>query len=257
MAFDCATWRSISFTEAASSSAADAMSRTLAEASAEADAAPAVLLAASSAAPASCVEAASIWSVMRPSSASVASTSAEKRAISRRHLLPAGCARVSASSTTVRLSSSLWRMASLEHGDRARQRADLVAARRRKAPTCRLAGGDRLGDAVMCASGLRHAAPDHAARRRSPAPPRARASRLSSNAGVVDAFIDLACRFARRASRKCWLSLSRSVVQRLAHDRWLSLSPQARAGCRARSVPSRASSRRNSWNVRDAHGKLG
>ena len=43
MAFDCATWRSISLTEADSSSAAEAMSRTLAEASAEAAVARAVL----------------------------------------------------------------------------------------------------------------------------------------------------------------------------------------------------------------------
>ena len=42
MAFDCATWRSISITEAASSSVAEAMSRTLAEASAEAAVAPSV-----------------------------------------------------------------------------------------------------------------------------------------------------------------------------------------------------------------------
>ena len=60
MAFDCATWRSISFTEADNSSAADAMSRTFEEASEEAADALAVLAEAASAAPASWVEAASI-----------------------------------------------------------------------------------------------------------------------------------------------------------------------------------------------------
>ena len=60
MALDCATWRSISLTEADSSSAAEAMSRTLEEASDEAAVARAVLAEASSAAPASWVEAASI-----------------------------------------------------------------------------------------------------------------------------------------------------------------------------------------------------
>ena len=60
IALDCATWRSISLTEADSSSAAEAMSRTLSEASAEAAEARAVLAVASSATPASWVEAASI-----------------------------------------------------------------------------------------------------------------------------------------------------------------------------------------------------
>ena len=60
MAFDCATWRSISFTEADSSSAAEAMSRTFEDASDEAAAALAVLVEAASAAPASWLDAASI-----------------------------------------------------------------------------------------------------------------------------------------------------------------------------------------------------
>ena len=58
------------------------MSRTLAEASEEASSARAVLVEASSAAMASWLDAPSIWSEMRPSSDKVASTSAEKRAIS-------------------------------------------------------------------------------------------------------------------------------------------------------------------------------
>ena len=112
IAFDCATWRSISVTEAASSSAADAMSRTLDEASAEAVAAPPVRLEALSAAPVSSPEAASIWSEMRPSSASVASISAPKRAISA-DICSCRLARAPAHrSRTVRLSSSLRRMAS-------------------------------------------------------------------------------------------------------------------------------------------------
>ena len=60
MAFDCATWRSISITEAASSSVADAMSRTLADASADADVAPSVRCEARSAASPSCVAESSI-----------------------------------------------------------------------------------------------------------------------------------------------------------------------------------------------------
>ena len=60
MALDCATWRSISFTDADNSSAADAMSRTFEEASDEAAAALAVLADASSAAAASWLDDANI-----------------------------------------------------------------------------------------------------------------------------------------------------------------------------------------------------
>ena len=111
MAFDCATWRSISDTEAASSSAADAISRTLAEASADDVAAPCVLVAALSAAPDRRREAASIWSEIRPSSESVASTSAPNRPIST-DMSSCRRARASASLMTVRPSSLFLRMAS-------------------------------------------------------------------------------------------------------------------------------------------------
>ena len=60
MAFDCATWRSISFTDADNSSAAEAMSRTFEEASDEAAVALAVLTDASSAEAASWLDASSI-----------------------------------------------------------------------------------------------------------------------------------------------------------------------------------------------------
>jgi hypothetical protein len=111
MIFDCATCRSISATDAASSSAADAMSRTLAEASSEAAEAPDVRSVALSAASDSRVEAASIWSEMLPSSASVASTSAPKCAISA-DICSWRRARACASSTTILLNSSLRRIAS-------------------------------------------------------------------------------------------------------------------------------------------------
>src|SRR5438876_297599 len=69
-------------TDADNSSAADAMSWTLLEASPDAVVALSVRLEAWSAAPASCAEASTIRSAMRPSSVTVASTSPPKRSIS-------------------------------------------------------------------------------------------------------------------------------------------------------------------------------
>ncbi len=110
MALDCATWRSISLTDAESSSAADAISRTFDDASDEASSARFVLLDASSAAAPSWVEAASISSEIRPSSASVFSTAVENCDISF-DICCCRCAFRSALLRTVRLSSSLLRIA--------------------------------------------------------------------------------------------------------------------------------------------------
>ena len=96
--------------------------------------------------PTSCVDAASISSEMRPSSASVASTSAPKRVISA-DIRSWRCARACASSTTILLSSSLRRMASWNTAIERAKRADLVAAVAVGHGHLRAAGGDLLGDA--------------------------------------------------------------------------------------------------------------
>ena len=106
MAFDCATWRSISITDAASSSVAEAMSRTLAEASAEAEVAPSVRRAARSAASDRCVADSSIWSLMAPSSAMLRSNEVGERRDLGRQIAP-GAARAPRSPSAIEWLSSL------------------------------------------------------------------------------------------------------------------------------------------------------
>ena len=131
MAFACTTWRSISVTDAASSSAAEAISRTFSEAANDAVVAPAVLLAALSAAPASRVEAATICSQMRASSDTVASTSALNRLISA-EIRSCRKARAWASSMTVRPAAR-----SRHAGSRARRRPPAARRRRRSGRAAR------------------------------------------------------------------------------------------------------------------------
>ena len=120
------------------------MSRTLLDASLDALAASVVFDAASSATPVSWPEAASIWSVMRPSATNVSSTSAEKRVISSDILLAARVRLGILKNLCVELFDVLHRL--LEHADRARQRADLIATLAERDLQGGVACGHLLGD---------------------------------------------------------------------------------------------------------------
>ena len=160
MAFDCATWRSISMTDAASSSAAEAMSRTLLDASADAVVAPCGALrgAVGGLGELRSTRRASGRRSRRARRCCV-STYGGEAARSRPTICSWRCARASASSTHRVVELLVVLHGVLEHGDRARQRADLVAAR---AVGNRDGGalGDLLGDARDLRQRPRHGAPD-------------------------------------------------------------------------------------------------
>src|SRR5215510_11621416 len=145
---DWATWRSISITEDESSSAADAMSRTLLEASADDEVAPAVRFDASSATSARWPEAPSICSEIAARFSDVGGDL----------LLPARPRGRLVRDRAVELDVALHGI--LEHGDGAGQRPDLVAAMAMRDADAFRADGDRFGDAGDLAQGPRHGAPD-------------------------------------------------------------------------------------------------
>ena len=159
MAFDCATWRSISVTDAASSSAADAMSRTLADASADAEAALLVRVEALSAAPVRWPEAASIWSDMRAELGERRFDFGAEAADLERNAAPGG-ARAPA-----RLRGPCLELLVLAHGllknlDRARERPDLVAALAVRDDALHVARGHGLRDPGNAGERTSHRAPD-------------------------------------------------------------------------------------------------
>ena len=182
---------------------------------------------------------------MRPSSASVASTSAEKCAISAGHLLLALRARLG---IAAHRAIELFVIAHgvLEHSDRARERADFVVALAERHRDRRIAAGDRLGDARDFGDRPGHAARNHrraGGRERDGKP----ASRLSHNA-VLSMPVSISPKTRVGALGIDSGEFFEIFVERFAHRAIGVVVAPFAAGGGATSVPSRASSLRKSMN---------
>ena len=178
MALDCATWRSISLTEADSSSAADAMSRTLSEAS---DGGRRRARGLGRRVVGGAGKLGRGGQHLIGNAAELGERrfhlGGEARDLGR-HLLLTLRARLGVVDDRA-VELFIVAHGALEHGDRARQRADLVAALGKGHRDLRVAGGDRFGHARDGADRLRHAARDDQQRRQPPACTAKAASRLS------------------------------------------------------------------------------
>ena len=143
----------------------------------------------------------------------------------------------------------------LEHADRARQRADLVAARADRERRHRVALGDLFGDARDLGERTRPRRARGSARRRAASRTASTPSKLISHAVEVDAGVDLGIECLAPARRIARASISRSLFSAMRTVRLASLSPHSRPAAWPTSTPSRASSLRNSMELPDALGE--